>query len=350
MTDLRQRLIHDLRIRNYAVSTIDSYTYHIACFAKHFGRSPEQLGAEEVRAWQVHLVTQKQVSWSTFNQAVCALRFLYRITLPRGWPVTMIPFGKKPKTLPVVLGGEDVARFLACVTSRLHRMILTTYYAAGLRLQEGLHLQTDDIDSTRMTLRVRRGKGAKERQVPLSPRLLDELRRYWREARPTANTRWLFPGRGDGPYSETNVQKACHAAAQQAGLRQRITPHTLRHSYATGLMEAGVDLLTIQKLLGHRSFSTTLIYLHVRRPHLQSITSPLDLLPLDQCPRLVPPATPTATPTPPKLPAPPDNRQLVSRRIAGLQSARRNRSPVTNPESQHPSRRPDPSDPSELRG
>lgn len=289
MTSLRQRFIEDLQVRNYAVSTIDSYTYHVAQFAKHFGRSPEQLGQEEVRAWQVHLVTKKKVSWSSFNQAVCALRFLYRVTLPRDWPVTMIPFGKKPKTLPVVLGGEDIQRFLICVASPLHRMILTTLYATGLRLQEGLHLQVSDLDSTRMTLKVTRGKGAKQRQVPLSPRLLEELRTYWRETRIKSPTTWLFPGHGDGPYSETNVQKACHPAAAKAGFTQRVTPHTMRHSYATGLLEAGVDLLTIQKLLGHRSFSTTLIYLHVRRPHLQTIPSPFDLLPIAQCPRIIAP-------------------------------------------------------------
>lgn len=302
MPQLRQRFIHDLQIRNYAVSTIDTYTYHVTNFAEYFWRSPEVLGPEEVRAWQVYLVTEKKVSWSTFNQSVCALRFLYRVTLPRDWPVTMIPFGKKPKTLPVVLGGEDVAKFLACVKSPLHRMILTTLYAAGLRLQEGLHLQTSDLDATRMTLRVQRGKGAKERQVPLSPRLLAELRDYWRTTRAASPTNWLFPGRGDGCYSETNVQKACHQAARRAKLTVRVTPHTLRHSYATGLLEAGVDLLTIQQLLGHRSFSTTLVYLHVRRPHLQSIASPLDLLPIAQCPRVVAPASPSPTSSAPMSP------------------------------------------------
>ena len=311
MTPLRQRFVEDLQVRNYAASTIESYTYHVACFAKFHGRSPEVLGPEEVRAYQVHLVTVKKVSWSTFNQTVCALRFLYRITLPRDWPVTMIPFGKKPKTLPVVLGGEDVTRLLACVPSPNHRMILTTLYASGLRLQEGLHLQVADLDSTRMTLRVARGKGAKQRQVPLSPRLLTELREYWRSHRPASPTTWLFPGKGEQPYSETNVQKACKLAATRAGLKQRVTPHTLRHSYATGLLEAGVDLLTIQKLLGHRSFSTTLIYLHVRRPHLESIASPLDLLlPIAQCPRIVPPTVP---PQPPQVVA-----GLPTQVVAGL--------------------------------
>jgi site-specific recombinase XerD len=164
-------------------------------------------------------------------------------------------------------------------------VILSTFYAAGLRLEEALHLKPADIDSTRMLLRVSRGKGAKERLVPLSPRLLDELRQYWKAYRPSD---WLFPGKTpDRPLGGTTVQKACTRAAREAGLRQRVTPHVLRHSYATGLLEAGVDLLTISQLLGHRSFSTTLIYLHVRRPHLESTPSPLDWLPVGQCPKSI---------------------------------------------------------------
>lgn len=289
MTPLRQRFVEDLRIRNYADSTVETYTYHVACFARFHGRSPEVLGPEEVRAYQVHLVTVKKVSWATFNQTVCALRFLYRITIPRDWPVAMIPFGKRPKTLPTVLGGDEVQRLLACVHRPLYQTILTTLYASGLRLQEGLHLQLTDIDSARMLLRVVRGKGAKQRLVPLSPRLLTELRAHWLRTEPRPTT-WLFPGKGGQPFGETNVQKACKRAAEEAGLHKRVTPHTLRHSYATGLLEAGVDLLTIQQLLGHRSFSTTLVYLHVRRPHLEQVVSPLDLLPVAQCPRVVQPA------------------------------------------------------------
>jgi integrase/recombinase XerD len=305
MTPLRQRFIDDLKIRNYAPSTIESYTYHVACFAKFHGRSPEELGPEETRAYQVHLVTNKKVSWSTFNQTVCALRFLYRVTLPKPWPVEMIPFGKQPKTLPVVLGGDEVQRVLACVTNPFYRTVLTTLYAAGLRLQEGLHLRLTDIDSARMLLQIRHGKGAKDRTVPLSPRLLGELREHWSRTTPRPTT-WLFPGRHDQPYSETNIQKVCHVAAAKAKLNKRVTPHTLRHSYATGLLEAGVDLLTIQKLLGHRSFSTTLIYLHVRQPHMNSVTSPLDLLPISQCPRIMPPE-PTAPPPTTSDPPPPND-------------------------------------------
>lgn len=276
-------MIEDMQIRNLSPRTIECYVYHVACFAKHFGRSPEQLGLEQVRQYQVYLVQRKKASWCRFNQAVCALRFLYRITLPRPWPVSMIPFPKRPKQLPVVLSPAEAQQLLACAKPLKQRLILTTLYAAGLRLEEGLRLRVADIDSARMLLRVACGKGAKERLVPLSPRLLTELREYYRACRPPD---WLFPSRRpDAPLSDGAVQKACQRAAREAGLTKRVTPHTLRHSYATHLLESGVDLLTIQRLLGHRSFSTTLIYLHVRQPHLESIHSPLDWLPLEQCPR-----------------------------------------------------------------
>jgi site-specific recombinase XerD len=287
MTALRQRMIQDMQIRNLSSRTVQCYVYHVSRFAKHFGRSPEQLGAEEVRQYQVYLLQEKKASWSSFNQAVCALRFLYGTTLACAWPVVHIPFAKRPKKLPVVLGPEEVARLLPCIQPLKARVLLTTIYASGLRLDEATHLEVTDIDSARMLLRIARGKGCKERLVLLSPRLLEELRSYWRVVRPA---RWLFPGgKPDQPLHWATVQKACVRAAKEAGLTKHVTPHVLRHSYATGLLERGVDLLTIQRLLGHRSFSTTLIYLHVRRPHLESIPSPLDWLPVNQCPRLEPP-------------------------------------------------------------
>jgi site-specific recombinase XerD len=291
MTELRQRMIQDMKIRNYSPRTIEAYTRHVACFAGHFGRSPDQLGPEEIRQYQVYLVEQKKASWSAFNQAVCALRFLYGTTLRRPWPVTMIPFGKKPKTLPAVLGPEEVQRLLGCAYPLKQRVILTVLYAAGLRLDEALHLEVRDIDAARMLLRVACGKGAKERLVPMSPRLLECLRDYWRKYRVKT---WLFPGSNpDRPLNPSAVQSACRRAAAEAGLTKRITPHCLRHSYATGLLEAGVDLLTIGRLLGHACFSSTLIYLHVRRPHLQSAPSPLDWLPVKPCPSGVEPSSQT---------------------------------------------------------
>ena len=283
LTPLTQRMADDMLVRNLSSSTIDAYTYHVDNFMRHFQRPAEQLGPEEIREYQLYLIREKNVGWSSFNQAVCGLRFLYRFTIPRDWHVEMIPFGKRPKKLPLVLGQEDASRLIQCTPNLKHRTILLTLYAAGLRLSEASHLQIPDIDSGRMQLRITCGKGRKERRVPMSPRLLTALRDYWRQHRvPT----YLFPGKNnDTPLSGTTVQKACKAAAREAGLSPKISPHTLRHSFATGLLEAGVDLLTIGQLLGHKSFTTTMIYLHVRRPHLQSTPSPIDWLPVRQCPR-----------------------------------------------------------------
>lgn len=278
-----RRMTDDMLIRNLAPSTIEAYTYHVDNFLRHCGRPAEELGPDEIRQYQLHLIREKQIGWSRFNQAVCGLRFLYRFTIPRPWHVAMIPFGKRPKRLPLVLGQEDASQLIQCTRNLKHRTVLLTQYAAGLRLSESRHLQITDIDAKRMQLRVRQGKGRKERRIPLSPRLLTALRDYWRAYRvPT----YLFPGRdNDTPISETTIQKAIKAAAREAGLSPAISPHTLRHSFATGLLEAGVDLLTISQLLGHKSFTTTMIYLHVRRPHLNSTPSPLDWLPVRQCPR-----------------------------------------------------------------
>ena len=283
VTALTQRMADDMKLRNYSQKTIDTYTYHVGRFAQHVDKSLEQATPEDVRSFQLHLIEVRKVGWSSFNQAVCGLRFLFRTTYPRSWAVSMVPFGKKPKTLPTVLGGEEVTSLLSCVKSLKHRTFLLTLYAAGLRLNEAAELTIADIDSQRMQLRIAHGKGAKERLVPLSPRLLKELRDYWKQVRsPT----YLFPGKTfDVPLSSTTIQKTCKAAVQKAGILKNVTPHTLRHSYATGLLEAGVDLLTISRLLGHKSFSTTMIYLHVRRPHLQSTPSPVDWLPVRQVPR-----------------------------------------------------------------
>jgi integrase/recombinase XerD len=283
LTPLTRRMAEDMQVRNFSVSTIDSYTYHIDKFTQRFQQPAEQLGPEEIRQHQLYLVNERKVGWSSFNQAVCALRFLYRVTIPRDWHIQMIPFGKRPKKLPLVLGHEQATRLIECAANFKHRTVLLTLYAAGLRLSEATHLRIADIDSSRMQLRVMHGKGAKQRLVPISPRLLEALRSYWREYRPAS---LLFPGKDQSsPLSGTTMQKACKAAAREAGLSTAISPHTLRHSFATGLLEAGVDLLTIGQLLGHSSFLTTMVYLHVRRPHLQSTPSPIDWLPVRQCPR-----------------------------------------------------------------
>jgi site-specific recombinase XerD len=275
MTPLRQRFVDDLRLRNYSPRTIEAYVAGVARLAKHFGRSPDQLGTEEVRAFQLHLVGL-HVSWSLFNQTVCALRFFYGVTLGRPEQVPFIPFGKRPKTLPCVLSPDEVLRLFEATTTRRDRVLLQTAYACGLRIGELLHLRVTDIDSGRMVVHIRQGKGNKDRLVPLSPRLLDDLRRYWQQYRPTT---WLFPGAfADRPLTAGNVQRLCQRLVARAGITKPATPHTLRHSYATHLLEAGVDVVTLQKLLGHRDLSTTAHYLHLSTERLRQTPSLLDLL------------------------------------------------------------------------
>jgi integrase/recombinase XerD len=282
VTGLTRRMADDMKLRNYSQSTIDAYTYHVGRFAEFLGKPLEQASPEDVRSFQLHLIEARKVGWSSFNQAVCGLRFLFRTTYPPDWAVSMVPFGKRPKRLPAVLSGDEVSSLLSCVRNLKHRTFLLTLYAAGLRLSEAASLTIADIDSQRMQLRIACGKGAKERLVPLSPRLLTELREYWKQYHPP---QYLFPGRTpDVPLSGTTIQKMLKEAVQKAGILKAVTPHTLRHSYATGLLEAGVDLLAISRLLGHKSFSTTMIYLHVRRPHLDSVPSPADWLPVRQLP------------------------------------------------------------------
>lgn len=275
MTPLRQRFIEDLRLRNRAPTTIDRYVSVVAQFAKHFGRSPELLGPDEIRTYQLHLV-DRGVSWSMFNQTVCALRFLYGKTLHRPEQVTMIPFGKRPKKLPCVLSPNEVNQLLDATQPGRERVMMQATYACGLRLDELLHLQVSDIDSSRMVVHVRQGKGQKDRVVPLSPRLLGELRAYWRWHRPRT---WLFPNRTQtGALHAGTIQRGFRLLVQRAGLTKPATMHTLRHSFATHLLEAGVDVLTLQKLLGHTQLSTTAVYLHLRSEHFQRIPSLLDLL------------------------------------------------------------------------
>ena len=275
MTPLRQRFIDDLRLRNYARRTIDSYLGQVAAFARHFGRSPELLGPDDVRAYQLHLL-QRRAAWSSFNQAVCALRFLYRTTLARPEQLPMIPYGKRPKTLPSVLSPDEVLRLLDAATPPRDRVLLQVAYGCGLRLNELLHLRVTDIDSARMVIHVRQGKGAKDRLVPLSLRLLQELRAYWRVCRPRT---WLFPGhKADGTMTGSNIQRRFGRLVKQVVLNKHCSIHTLRHSYATHLLEAGVDVLTLKALLGHSSLQTTARYLHVSTQRLQQTPSLLDLL------------------------------------------------------------------------
>src|SRR5262245_1181292 len=275
MTPLRQRFIDDLRLRNYARRTIDSYVGQVAAFARHFGRSPDLLGADDVRAYQLHLL-QRRVSWSSFNQAVCALRLLFRTTLGCPEQLPMIPFGKRPRTLPSVLSPDEVARLIAAATPPRDRLLLQVAYGCGLRLSELLHLRVGDIDSARMVVHVRQGKGAKDRLVPLSVRLLQHLRAYWLVCRPRS---WLFPGQqAQGTMTASNIQRRFGRLVGQVGLTKRCSMHTLRHSYATHLLEAGLDVLRLKALLGHTSLQTTARYLHLSTQRLHQTPSLLDLL------------------------------------------------------------------------
>jgi integrase/recombinase XerD len=275
MTPLRQKMIEDLRIRNYSPKTIKTYIQRMAAFSRYFHKSPDLLGPPHIRQYQVHLV-EKSASWSVMNQTVCALRFFYKTTLAKDWPFKHLPLAKRPKKLPVVLSMEEVRDLLKAVRVFKYRTILETIYATGLRLSEALHLRVDDVDSQRMALRVEEGKGRKDRYVPLSPTLLEKLRVYWKVYRPS---KWLFEARtAKAALGPSQVQKAISEAGRAIKLRKRIGPHTLRHSFATHLLEAGVDLRTIQLLLGHSSLRTTALYLHIASTALQDATGPRDLL------------------------------------------------------------------------
>lgn len=277
MTELRQRMIQDLKIRNYAAGTIDHYVRAVAAFARYFRRSPELLGPEEIRAYQVHLVEERKLSRTVLKQVVSGLRFFYTYTLRKPFPIEYIPYPRTEKKLPVILSREEVASLLGSRDCVKHATILATMYAVGLRVSEVAHLRPEDIDSGRMMLHVRQGKGRKDRYVPLSPALLHKLRDYWKLYRPQG---WLFPGQDvTRPISIVTIEAVVRQASQQAGITKRVTPHTLRHTYATHQLENGVDVRVIQKLLGHVRLETTAIYTHVATTTLQGVGSPLDLLP-----------------------------------------------------------------------
>lgn len=278
MTPLRQRMLEDMQVRNLSPHTQRAYVESVARFARHFGRSPADLGPEEIRTYQVYLIQERHLAPSSLEIAVCALRFLYHVTLKRPWSADdVIPAPKKPRPLPVILSPEEVVQFLGCVHAPKHHAILTTCYAAGLRVSEAIQLRPTDIDSRRMVIRIARGKGFKDRYVMLSPKLLETLRDWWRRYRPTP---WLFPGdHPDHPIGRAAVEHACHDARRRAHLAKPITPHSLRHAFAVHLLEAGTDLRTIQLLLGHRSLETTARYLRIATTKVCATISPLDLLP-----------------------------------------------------------------------
>jgi integrase/recombinase XerD len=281
MSPLRRRMIEDMTVRNLSPATQRSYISAVSKFSRYFGRSPDKLELEDVRAFQAHLVSTG-ISWPALNQIVCALRFFYGVTLGEAVIPERIPYAREPSKLPTVLSPDEVVQFLEAVSSLKCRAALTCGYAAGLRASEVAGLMVADIDSTRGVILVRHGKGAKDRNVMLSPQLLDILRTYWRLARPRL---YLFPGRDeDRPIDPTVLHAACRSAAKAAGLSKRVTLHTLRHSFATHLLENGTDIRIIQVLLGHNNLSSTARYTQVATHTIRATQSPLDRLSLEVTP------------------------------------------------------------------
>ncbi len=280
MTQLRQKMLEELQRRNYSHRTAKTYLRIVCDFAKYFHRSPDKLGPEQIRQYQAYLFQTRMLTAATVAQHASALRFFFIKTLRRHFLSEFIPFPKCPKRLPTVLSPEEVSRLIDGARNLYHRTLLMTLYSTAMRRSELCRLKVEDIDSKRMMIRIHQGKGRRDRDVPLSPKLLETLRVYWRWMQPTT---FLFPGtvkgvRADVPITPNVVWLACQHAARAAGIPKHLSPHSLRHSWATHMLEAGADLRTIQFLLGHARLEHTLVYLHLSHKHLQAIPNPLDTL------------------------------------------------------------------------
>jgi site-specific recombinase XerD len=290
VTHLKKMMLEELQRRNYSQNTTRSYLQIVRDFARHFKRPPDQLGPDEIRQYQVHLIQERKMGVRTVGHCTAALRFFFVKTLKRHYPVEEVPYPKQPRRLPIVLSQEEAVALINSAKNLYHRAMLTTLYSTGMRRAELCKLKVEDIDSKRMILHIRQGKGGKDRDVPLSPILLETLREYWRWMRPRT---YLFPGtvnglRADKPITSKVIWEACVEAAKNAGIAKRVSPHLLRHSFATHLMENGADLPTVQMLLGHTDLKPTSIYLHLSERHLKAAGTPLDqaaLSPLDQVKR-----------------------------------------------------------------
>jgi site-specific recombinase XerD len=269
-------MIEDLKIRNYSPRTIDAYVRCVGQYSRHFGRSPDQLGRDHIRSYQLYLVEQKKASWPLFNQSVCALRFFYQVTLGRDSIIDHIPYPRGERKLPDVLSPKELSTFFQAVQNLKHRTVFMTMYGSGLRISEALGLFLQDVDSERMQLRIRQGKGNKDRYGLLSQSTLEVLRRYWQQYQPSL---YLFPGKKpDRPLAARSMQRVCRAARIKAGMKKQVTTHSMRHCFATHLLETGVDLKTIQMLMGHRCIKTTAFYLHLSPIAFKSRQGALDLL------------------------------------------------------------------------
>jgi len=278
VTHLRKMMLDELQRRNYAQSTVVAYISALREFAGYFKRPPDQLGPEHIREFQLHLIRDRKLAVNTVKQRMAAVQFFFIKTLKRAYLQEEFPYPKVPRRLPAVLSLEEVTKLIDSAANLTHRAMLMTLYSTGLRRAELVHLKVSDIDSQRMVIHVHQGKGSKDRDVPLSPKLLETLREYWRRTTPKT---YLFPGyRGDVPLTTKAVWHACHDAVKRAGIQKKISPHSLRHSYATHLLESGADLRTIQLLMGHADIKHTIVYLHLSQRHLHAATNPLDALPV----------------------------------------------------------------------
>jgi site-specific recombinase XerD len=271
-------MLEELQRRNYSQTTVNTYLKVVADFARYFHRPPDELGKEQIRAYQVHLFQERKLGVRTVGLHTAALRFFFCKTLKRMYPVEEVPYPRAPRRLPIILTREEAIRLIDSASNLFHRAMLITMYSTGMRRAELCRLKVEDIDSTRMLIHIRQGKGGKDRDVPLSPKVLETLREYWRWMKPKT---YMFPGtingsRADKPITPKVLWEACRQAAQRAGITKAVRPHLLRHSFATHLVEGGADLPTVQALLGHRDLKPTSIYLHLSERHIKAAGTPLD--------------------------------------------------------------------------
>jgi integrase/recombinase XerD len=274
MGKLKDQMVMEMELRNFSDKTIKAYLGHMVCYTKKFGKSPADLGDDEIRHYLHYLLKERQVSWSNINIAYSSLKFFYTRVLHRRWNVDHIPRPKKEKRLPNVLSYSELERLFEVTSNMKHRLIFKTAYAGGLRVGEVSSLKVSDIDSGRMVIRIDQGKGNKDRYTILSQQLLPDLRSYWREYRPTS---WLFFGREkQRAINPGTIQRAFKTACQKAGITKPVTPHVLRHSFATHFLEQGGNLIKLQQLLGHRYLQTTLTYVHIQQRDFRRVFSPFD--------------------------------------------------------------------------
>jgi integrase/recombinase XerD len=278
VTQLRTIMLEELQRRNFSQTTVKTYLKVMEDFARHFHRPPDQLGKEEIRTYQVYLLQERKLGVRTVALHTAALRFFFCKTLKRAYPIEEVPYPRAPRRLPIILTREEAVRMIDSASNLFHRAMLITLYSTGMRRAELCNLKVEDIDSTRMIIHVRQGKRGKDRDVPLSPKVLETLREYWRWMKPKT---YLFPGtikgsRADKPITHKVLWEACREAAQRAGITKAVRPHLLRHSFATHLVEAGADLPTVQALLGHADLKPTSIYLHLSERHIKAAGTPLD--------------------------------------------------------------------------